>query len=228
MSLDFDRFRYLSFDCYGTLIDWETGLSTALTAILDAHGVVTEREELLARYGKTEAEVESEEFRPYRKILQDVLVRLGEQLGFDPTASELAAFPESIREWPAFPDSTAALKALATRYGLVILSNIDEDLFAHSREVLDVDFEKVFTAGRIGSYKPSSRNFAYLIEHLEVPKEEILHVAQSLFHDIAPARRLGLATVWINRRAGMEGSGATPPAEAVPGARGPEPGCPQR
>jgi len=216
VSLDFEQFRYLSFDCYGTLIDWETGLATALSSVLAAHGIVMEREELLERYGAAEAELEAEEFRSYRKILQDVLVRLGDGLGFQPTESERTAFPESIREWPAFPDSTSALQALATRYGLVILSNIDEDLFAYSQATLGIEFTAVLTAGRIGSYKPSHRNFEYLIEHLGVPQNKILHVAQSLFHDIAPANELGLTTVWINRRDGLEGSGATPPAAAVP------------
>jgi 2-haloacid dehalogenase len=216
MSLDFDHFRYLSFDCYGTLIDWETGLTTALKTVLDRRGIVMERNELLARYAETEAAMEAGGFRPYRRILQDVLVGLGDTLGFEPTEAELEAFPESIREWPAFPDSTMALQALETRYRLVILSNIDDDLFAHSRAILGIEFDRVFTAGQIGSYKPSPRNFEYLIEHLGVPLGEILHVAQSLYHDIAPAKELGLTTVWINRRHGLDGPGATPPAEAEP------------
>ena len=216
MNLDFSRFRYLSFDCYGTLIDWETGLSTALDAVFSGHGVSMGHDALLKSYGASEAEVESGPFLSYREVMQTVLCKLGEIHDFEPTREELRAFPDSIRHWPAFPDSTDALQVLSTRYKLVILSNIDDDLFSFSQEVLGIRFDHVFTAQQIGSYKPSQKNFDYLIYQLGVPREEILHVAQSLFHDIAPAREAGLSTIWVNRRHGLDGSGATPEAEAVP------------
>ncbi len=216
MSLNFQQFKYLSFDCYGTLIDWETGISESLGSILNAHGVSIEHDALLEAYGSAEAEVEAGPFRSYREVMQSVLRIFGDSHDFEPAADELEGFPNSIREWPAFPDSTEALQALSTRYELVILSNIDDDLFRFSQEVLGIEFDHVFTAGQIGSYKPSHLNFEYMIGKISVPPEEILHVAQSLFHDIAPAGELGLSTVWVNRRQGLAGSGATPPAEAEP------------
>ena len=216
MNLDFQQFKYLSFDCYGTLIDWETGLTSSLGSILHAHGVSLGHDELLETYGKAEAEIEAGPFLSYREVMQSVLRKFGDIHHFKASAEELEAFPNSIREWPAFTDSTEALQALSTRYKLVILSNIDDDLFRFSQEVLGIEFDHVFTAGQIGSYKPSHLNFEYMIRKIGVPPEEILHVAQSLFYDIAPARELGLSTVWVNRRQGLEGSGATPEAEAVP------------
>ncbi|MFC1629230.1 haloacid dehalogenase type II [Gemmatimonadota bacterium] len=216
MTLDFNRFSYLCFDCYGTLIDWETGLSSSLNSIFRAHGADIAHDDLLESYGSLEAEVEAGPFLSYREVMKSVLCKLGEIHGFEPAAEELEAFPDSIRHWPAFPDSTEALQVLASRYSLVILSNIDDDLFRFSQDVLGIRFDHVFTAQQIGSYKPSRRNFDYLIDQLGVPREEILHVAQSLFHDIAPAGNAGLSTVWVNRRQGLEGSGATPEAEAVP------------
>jgi len=216
MSLDFQQFRYLSFDCYGTLIDWEAGLYSTLDSIFSAHGVSIGHDVLLESYGSAEAEVESGPFLSYREVMQSVLRKLGDIHEFVPDEEELEAFPDSIRHWPAFPDSTEALQALSSRYKLVILSNIDDDLFRLSQDVLGVRFDHVFTAQQIGSYKPARRNFDYLIDQLGVPREEILHVAQSLFHDIAPAGDAGLSTVWVNRRQGLEGSGATPEAVAVP------------
>ncbi len=216
MSLDFQQFRYLSFDCYGTLIDWEACLSSTLDAIFSAPGVSIGHDALLESYGAAEAEVESGPFLSYREVMHSVLRKLGDIHDFEPATEELETFPDSIRNWPAFPDSTEALQALSSRYKLVILSNIDDDLFLLSQDVLGIRFDHVFTAQQIGSYKPSRRNFDHLIDQLGVPREEILHVAQSLFHDIAPAGDAGLSTVWVNRRQGLEGSGATPEAEAVP------------
>jgi 2-haloacid dehalogenase len=214
--VNFDRFKCLSFDCYGTLIDWETGISAALRPILETHEVSADPDALLEFYGKAETEIEAGPYRPYREVLKAVLVKFGDAFGFAPSRDELERFCTSVRSWPAFPDSSQALRALATRYRLIILSNIDEDLFRFSQRILGVEFAHVFTAQRIGSYKPSRRNFEYLIRHAGAPRHEILHVAQSLFHDIAPAKEMGLSTVWVNRRQGLPGSGATPPAEANP------------
>jgi 2-haloacid dehalogenase len=214
--MDFARFTCLSFDCYGTLIDWETGISAALQPILEAHKVSAVPDALLEFYGKVETEIEAGPYRPYREVLKAVLVKFGEAFGFAPSRDELDSFYTSVRNWPAFADSSQALRALATRYRLIILSNIDDDLFRFSQKILGVEFTHVFTAQQIGSYKPSRRNFEYLIRHAGAPQREILHVAQSLFHDIAPAKEIGLATVWVTRRQGLPGFGATPPAEAKP------------
>ena len=214
--MNFDQFECLSFDCYGTLIDWETGIVSALSPILEAHDVRISREDLLELYGRAESEIESGPYAPYREVLKGVLSRIGEVFDFKPDLDETERFSISVADWPAFPDSHDALKALAKKYRLIILSNIDDDLFKYSQKLLGVEFDHVFTAQQIGSYKPSHRNFEYLIQHAGAPKRNILHVAQSLFHDIKPAGSMGISTVWVNRRQGFKGSGATPQAEAKP------------
>jgi 2-haloacid dehalogenase len=214
--MDFDRFECLSFDCYGTLIDWETGLLTSLRSILNRHGAELRDQEVLQSYAAAETDIEAGGYRPYRQVLREVLLRLGRQHGFSPDPEELDEFSVSVKDWPPFPDSREALAALQQKYRLIVLSNIDDDLFQHSARLLRVNFDEVFTAQRIRSYKPSEYNFRYLLENAGVPREQILHVAQSLFHDIAPAKRFGLATVWVNRRSGQSGAGATPVARAEP------------
>jgi 2-haloacid dehalogenase len=214
--MDFDRYKCLSFDCYGTLIDWETGLLSSLRPVLNAHHVEAADQELLESYAAAEADIEAGGFLPYRQVLGEVLLRLCTSFGFSPSPVEVDRFSLSVRAWPPFDDSAVALRALQTKYKLIILSNIDDELFEYSANLLGIDFDRVFTAQQIGSYKPSDKNFQYLIENAGVPKDRILHVAQSLFHDIAPAKRLGLSTVWVNRREGQEGSGATPEAAAEP------------
>lgn len=207
---------YLTFDCYGTLIDWESGILAALRPLLSTHKVQLSDEEILTAYGRLETAAEHGPFRPYREILADVVLGFGKEYGFAPTGSEVASLAESVQNWPAFPDTVAALRKLSEQHQLVILSNIDRDLVQGSLKHLQVQFHAVYTAQEIGSYKPALNNFRYLLEKLEVPKSEILHCAQSLFHDIAPATEMGLKTVWVNRRKGKSGPGATPPAQATP------------
>jgi 2-haloacid dehalogenase len=214
--LNLDQFTVLTFDCYGTLIDWEAGLSDALRPILAGHGIALSAEKALELYGELEAEAERGEYQEYKAVLRKVLAGMGARLGFRPTASELEQFPFSIKDWPAFADSPRALQALKKRFKLAILSNIDDDLFAFSNQRLQVQFDWIITAKQVQSYKPSLNNFRQAIERIGLPQQQILHVAQSLFHDIAPARSLGLATVWVNRRHGQPGFGATPPADATP------------
>jgi 2-haloacid dehalogenase len=214
--LRWDDFEVLTFDCYGTLIDWETGLRTALRAVFSAHAVRADVETALEVFAELEAAAERGEYRPFKSVLQAVLSGLGARLGFSPTTEDLQRFSASVKDWPAFPDSAAALTALHRRYRLAIVSNIDDDLFAFSAARLGVTFDWVVTAEQVGSYKPSLRNFQAAFARIGVPQGRILHAAQSLFHDIAPANRLGLSTVWVNRRKGKEGFGATPPAEARP------------
>ncbi len=212
--LDFDHFKVLTFDCYGTLIDWETGIVATLGPILARHGFEPAREALLERYARLEAEAEQGPFVNYKTMLQRVLDGFGRELGFAPTDDERAAFAHAVRHWPPFADSPTALRALQSRYRLVILSNIDDDLFVHSARHLNIDFDDVITAEQLGSYKPSLNNFHRMLERVDLPTDRILHVAQSLYHDIVPAKTLGLSTVWVNRRKGHEGFGATPPTEA--------------
>lgn len=215
-TLDFGRFEALTFDCYGTLIDWEAGISTGLAAMLAAHGIEPETEELLERFAGHEAALEAGPYRRYRDILAEASRRIGRDYGVEPTDDAVAAFAGSVGEWPAFPDSAAALGRLATRFRLGVITNCDDDLFAMSERRLGVTFDWVVTAQQVGSYKPDPRNFELAFERIGLPCERILHVAQSLFHDHVPAKALGLTTVWIDRRRDRPGFGATPPAEATP------------
>ncbi|MFN8484551.1 MAG: haloacid dehalogenase type II [Anaerolineae bacterium] len=214
--LDFNSFDVLTFDCYGTMIDWESGIWAALRPVLTAHRADISHQVALELFGELESAAEAERYHPYKDILRMVLQGFGTRLRFHPTQTELDAFAWSVRDWPAFPDSPSALKALKRKYKLAVISNVDDDLFAYSAHRLDVRFDWVITAQQARSYKPSFNNFMIAFERIGVPRERILHVAQSLYHDIVPAKALGLSTVWVNRRHGKGGAGATPPAQAQP------------
>ncbi|HEX5506558.1 MAG TPA: haloacid dehalogenase type II [Thermomicrobiales bacterium] len=214
--LAFDRYTHLTFDCYGTLIDWERGILATLRPLLARHDAMLTDDQILELYGEFEAAAEAGPYQPYRDVLAAVVDGFGARLGFNPTAAERDALAASVGDWPAFPDTVDALHALARRYRLAILSNVDDDLFAGSARRLGVDFAAVITAQQVGSYKPDRRNFRAALARLGVPADRVLHVAQSLFHDIAPAKDLGLATLWVNRRHDRPGFGATPPATARP------------
>ena len=214
--LDFDRFAVLTFDCYGTLIDWETGIWEALRPVLTAHECTLSQEQALQLYGEFESKAEGGDYREYKTILAMVLEMIGGKLGFKPSLTELQKFTVCVKDWPAFPDSSRALQALHKKYKLAIISNIDDDLFVYSERKLQVKFDWIVTAKQAKSYKPSLNNFHLAFERIGLPQDKILHVAQSLYHDIAPARKLGLSNVWINRRHGRGGFGATPAAQAQP------------
>jgi 2-haloacid dehalogenase len=221
-AIDYASFEVLTFDCYGTLVDWEAGIAAGLGAVTRAHGVDVADEELLTTYARHEAALEAGPYLRYRAILARACRGVCAELGFEPRDDEAEAFAGSVGEWPAFPDSMAALTALSRRFRLAVITNCDDDLFAASNRRLGVNFDVVITAQQAGGYKPSRRNFELAFERIGRPRERILHVAQSLFHDHVPAKELGLTSVWINRRAGREGSGATPPASAAPGATFPD------
>jgi 2-haloacid dehalogenase len=214
--IDFEQVEFLTFDCYGTLIDWESGILTALKPILDARGLEAEDDRILEVYGRLESEAEAAPYRPYREVLRDVMIGFGRRFGFQASIPEISALIESVASWPAFDDSKQSLSELAKRFRLVALSNVDDHLFEGSNDRLGRPFDHVFTAQKIGSYKPDPANFHYAIERLGSDMSAIVHVAQSLFHDIQPANRIGLRTIWINRRHDRTGPGATPPAVARP------------
>jgi 2-haloacid dehalogenase len=214
--MNFDHFEVLTFDCYGTLIDWETGIWRALEQVLARHKVEIARDDALTLFGELESEAERGVYREYKMVLRLVLEGIGARLGFTPAPAEYHDFAMSVKEWPAFPDSPHALQALKRKYKLAIISNIDDDLFVFSAERLQVPFDWVITARQARSYKPSPHNFRLAFQRIALPTDKILHVAQSLYHDIAPAKALGLSTVWVNRRHAQGGFGATPPAEAEP------------
>ncbi|MBA3877055.1 MAG: haloacid dehalogenase type II [Anaerolinea sp.] len=217
--MDYGAFDALTFDCYGTLIDWEAGILAGLRAVLDPRGVRPPDDELLERYATVEAMVEAGPYRRYREVLGLGLESVASSYAVQPTAAEIAAFGGSVGDWPAFPDSRAALARLKARFRLGVLTNCDDDLFAASNRRLGVEFDWIVTAQQAGGYKPRIANFELLFGRLDVPRERVLHVAQSLFHDHVPAKSLGLSTVWIDRRHDRDGFGATPPAQATPDAR---------
>ena len=218
--MEFTNFEALSFDCYGTLIDWETGLLAVLGPWARARGLDLASEELLTAYAQVEAIVEAEHPAPvYPEVLARGMRLLGEHLGAEVTGEDAARLARSVPDWPAFPDSHDALAALGRRFKLIILSNVDRASFAGSNARLGVEFTSIITAQDVGSYKPSPRNFEALASEaarLGVRPGGLLHVAQSLFHDHVPAQRAGLPTVWIHRRHDRDGWGATPqPAAPV-------------
>ncbi len=215
-TFDFGRFDVLTFDCYGTLIDWEAGILAGLRRVLEPLGIDAGDDDLLERYARAEASVEAGGYLRYREVLARSAELVGRELGVEPGPAELAAFGGSVGDWPAFPDSAEALARLHERFRLAVITNCDDDLFAASNARLGVTFDHVITAQQVGAYKPSLRNFEVAFERIGVPPERILHVAQSLFHDHVPAKRLGMTTTWIDRRHDRPGSGATPPAQARP------------
>ncbi len=215
-GFDLGRFEALTFDCYGTLIDWEAGIVAAAGEILAAHDLVLAEEALLERYAVAEAAVEAGPYRRYREVLAASLDAVGRDLGLALPSTELDRFADSVGDWPPFPDSAVALAALRERFRLGVVTNCDDDLFARSNARLGRPFEVVVTAEQVGAYKPSDRPFEVALARIGLPAERVLHVAQSFYHDHVPAKRLGLATVWVNRRHDRPGWGATPPAEAEP------------
>jgi 2-haloacid dehalogenase len=216
-SLDFDAFDVLTFDCYGTLIDWEAGILAAARPILGAHAADPGGDDgILEAFGRHEAEIEAGPYRPYRTVLGEVITAMVGAGGEAATPEEVAAFGGSVADWPAFPDSASALARLQTRFTLGVITNCDDDLFAASERRLGLSFDHVVTAQQARRYKPNPRGFELMFERVGVPPSRILHVAQSLFHDHVVAKRLGLRTVWVDRRGGRAGGGATPPADASP------------
>ena len=195
-----DRFHVLTFDCYGTLIDWERGILSALGPVLVAHGLRPDRDDVLRLYAEAEAKAEAGAYVRYREVLVRVVRDIGDELGFSPSRSELTCLSDSLGTWPRFPDTVDALRRLKQRYRLAVISNVDDDLFGQSERLLGVQFDWVITSERARSYKPSRNNFKLAIETIGAPAEAILHVAESLRHDIAPAVELGLSTVRVDRR----------------------------
>jgi 2-haloacid dehalogenase len=217
-------FKALSFDCYGTLIDWETGIWGALRPLLSMNAEADiQRRDALEVFASLESELETmSPGSPYPEILSRVHLGIAEHFNLN-TSTELdQAFGRSVPDWPVFPDTAEALSYLKTRYKLVILSNVNREGFAASNRKLGVEFDAIYTAQDIGSYKPDHANFRYLLEHsrkdLNLERQDILHTAQSLFHDHVPAKSFGLATAWIDRQRLSESGdwGATASLEEIP------------
>lgn len=218
---DFRKIEALSFDCYGTLIDWETGLAEALAPWAHGAGLEGEGDGLIEAFGRFETAIEQKyPGMVYQAVLFNTLKRMSEHFAVPFDERVGADFGASVGRWPAFPDSAEALSRLKERFKLIILSNIDRGSFFLSNARLQVEFDLVVTAQDVGAYKPDLQGFRFLFDQLAllgVRREGLLHVAQSLFHDHEPALALELPSVWIDRRHGQVGTGATPPAQSNAG-----------
>lgn len=213
-------FSTLTFDCYGTLIDWETGMVEALEPLTKRASRPLSRDEILEAHARHESSQQSwTPAKRYCDLLAVVYKRLADEWGVSVTWDECVAYGNSVGNWPAFPDTVEALRYLKQHYKLVILSNVDNASFALSNKRLGVTFDAIYTAEDIGTYKPSLRNFEYMLEKLKtlgVEKNQILHTAESLFHDHLPANQMGLTSCWIHRRHATGGFGATMKPESMP------------
>jgi 2-haloacid dehalogenase len=207
---------HISFDCYGTLIDWESGILACFEDLKKRYDIKISDIEILKLYANFEADEEHKSFRTYREILVSVLERFANHLSFTLLAEDKYALAESVKKWPPFPDTSLALKELQKKYKLVIISNIDDDLFAYSEALMDIKFDHIFTAQQMKNYKPALANFEYVQNALSLDKAEWLHVAQSLYHDHVPASKLGIKSVWIKRKSKAGDQGVAPQVDYMP------------
>jgi 2-haloacid dehalogenase len=215
--MGFESIRLITFDCYGTLIDWENGMLAALRPLFsrDGHSVPDTR--LLEMYGEIEAELESGPYLAYRQVLAKTAQEIGRQMSIVVSPEQGAAFADSLTLWKPFMDTVPALQSLAKRFRLGIISNVDDELFAETRKKLaPVEFDFVVTAQQVKSYKPSHRNFEEAVRRSGLSKDQVLHAGQSLYHDVAPANALGIRNVWVNRPSIRPGSGAAKPGTGKP------------
>lgn len=216
------KFSALTFDCYGTLVDWERGMLAALTPWLERSGIEMDESILLAAYGRHETVVQQEQpGLPYSDVVANVLGRIANEFDKSAQQEEMQVFGNSVGLWPPFPDSRDGLAYLSQHFKLVAITNVDNGSFARTHQLLGEPFHAIVTAEDVGSYKPALENFHFAFERISelgIARDKILHVAQSLYHDIAPARALGLANVWVDRQTGR-GTGMTPPTDARPDLR---------
>jgi 2-haloacid dehalogenase len=214
--ISFNQITHLTFDCYGTLIDWERGILAATQSLLAHHGVQVAPEAILKNYIRHEARLEAQPWMPYREILRGVMTSMAVDFKITLKSDEQNALVNSLPNWPPFPDTVAALKQLTIRFKLAILSNTDETLFAETQKQLQVPFTAIITAEQVRSYKPGHAHFHEALCRLNVPATNILHIAQSLYHDHVPARELGFNTAWINRPSLLPRTGLAPKTNAQP------------
>jgi 2-haloacid dehalogenase len=213
--MDFSPFTTISFDCYGTLIDWESGILPVLRSVLTNHGQRLSDAVILELFGEFEAQAESGAYQTYRDVLQSVVRAFAERFHFTASGAEIRSLHEFVAAWLPFADTVSALRELQKRYKLAAISNIDDDLFAATRKHLDVEFAAVITAQQARSYKPSLNNFQLALRTLGLSPDGLLHAGQSIYHDVVPARSLGISTVWVNRKSARPGIGAVRPSAAL-------------
>lgn len=205
--IDFTKLEVLSFDCYGTLIDWETGIIKAIKPSLKNENILVHDDIILELYAKFEAEIEQDDYIPYKEVLRKVVKMFNQSYA---TNIYINSLLNSFDSWEPFEDTVESLEKLKSRFKLVILSNVDNDLFNITSKKLGIQFYKVFTAEDIQAYKPSKKFFKYAIDNLGIDIKRIVHISQSLYHDVKPAKELGITTVWVNRRKDRKSFGATP------------------
>ncbi len=197
---DFNDIEWVSFDCYGTLVDWETGISSAVSNSLESYGIQKTNPEILELFADVEPVIQSSgEFKEYRIVLREVMRMISDRVGIQVEEDHMDCLSASLPRWPVFPDAGPALHVLKQRYKLAIISNVDDDLFAGSARELGVEFDAIVTSQQAKAYKPNSRSFELAETVMGVDKERWLHVGESLYHDIEPANRLGIRSVWVNR-----------------------------
>ncbi len=211
-------YKMLTFDTYGTLIDWESGIYQALTPLLDKLPIKLNRDEVLELFAETEIARQTENpVQIYSELLADVFRAMAAKWQLKVSDEEAVSFGKSVRNWPAFDDSADALGYLRRHYLMATLTNCDRISYMGSNSRLEIEWDAIYTAQDVGYYKPGLRNFEYMFERarrdLGVLPHEILHVAQSLTHDMVPATQMGMTKVWINRRHNVEGLGATAPPQ---------------
>lgn len=206
-------FKALTFDVYGTLIDWESGMVEGLKPLTDKVDRVLSRNDILEAHARHESSQQRQTpYKRYQDLLPIVYRRLAEEWGIQVSWDECLAYGQSVKNWPAFPDSAEALQYLKQHFKLVVLSNIDNQSFSYSNEKLAVEFDAIYTAEDVGAYKPADQNFDYMLDKIStigVAKDEILHTAESLFHDHVLANHYGLSSCHIYRRHAQQGFGAT-------------------
>jgi len=212
--LDFTKYEWLSFDCYGTLVDWETGISRAVDEVLKARGVSRTQAEILAMFSEAEPRAQtSGEFQDYCQVLRSVMEVMASDAGIELSGNEPDCLSGSLPRWPIFAEAPRALKELQSRFKLAVISNVDDHLFGQSEEALGVKFDAVITSQQAGSYKPNLRNFEAAKERMNVEKGRWLHIGESLYHDIGPASLFGIDSVWVKR---PDRGGGTRPTDAEP------------
>jgi 2-haloacid dehalogenase len=215
--MNFDQFKAITFDCYGTLIDWESGLLNAIQPVLSSHGVRLRDAQVLEIYSEVEPK-EQNPYRRYREVLANIVRRFGDRLGFVASENEAESLPNSLPAWLPFPDTNSALEKLKTKYKLAIISNTDDAFFAATLRHFRMRFDEVITAEQAKAYKPSLEPFRLALQRLGLAPEQVLHVGQSVHHDVLPAKSLGLSTVLVYRR----GFGATRPTSGEPDLKVPD------
>ena len=197
--MDFNQFKLISFDCYGTLVDWKTSLMDILDPFITRNKLDISKDKLFDLFLKADQKIIREDYRPYHDVLVTIMDEMGKELSIDLRQADRTCLVDRFGDWTAFPDTTDALQELKKRYKLAIISNVDDELFNVTRRCLGVRFDFIITAKQVRSYKPSKNNFVKALEKFGLPSEKVLHVAQSIYHDIIPTNELGWNNVWVNR-----------------------------